>query len=398
MKAQKLGSILFISAFLVFIFLGMLVTIVKPKEQISYYEKRALAQAPELSVSAMMQSDYSYRWEQFFNDHAAARATLVRLGSYIDLNIIGRPVVNEVVPANGVYLGFNEYEAVVPGRISEQSKAMVNELAALDGLVSSYGGLFYYVTVPAHYAWYADRYPWYMNNREEYTRLSLEAFKSDMSAAGLNLIEMGEILGRVDQPPELFSASDHHFTLRGAYETYLEIVAVINREGKYSLPLYSEEDLLFTKLENPFLGSRMRKILGVPGLSERIEIAVPKENIPFTRTDVGKPRETPSVYSLPYNQWDVIDYGVYMGGDIPETVIDTGRDLPSVLIYGDSSTNAVECLMYLSSGVFRSVDLRYYNDMPLSEYVEMYKPDIVIGIRGYEVLLEMTGNGVLMGQ
>jgi len=26
----------------------------------------------------------------------------------------------------------------------------------------------------------------------------------------------------------------------------------------------------------------------------------------------------------------------------------------------------------------------------------MYKPDIVIGIRGYEVLLEKTGNGVLM--
>ena len=396
MKASKLANILFISAFLTFIFVIMVVTIAKPKLKVSYYENRELAQQPELDARAMLDSSYFYRWERFFADQAAGRATLVRLGTLIDLEVIKRPVVNEVIRSGGIYLGFNEFESVDPVLIRSQSKEIVGELSALNEVITSYGGVLYYVTVPSHYSWYADKYPWYLNNRKEYTEASLEAFTSDMYDAGIGLIEMKEILAGIEEPPPLFFSSDHHFTFRGAYETYRAIINRVNGDGKYDLPLLDGKDLSFLPLENPFLGSRLRKILGIPGITERTEIAIPHEEIPFTRTDRGKTWEVPSVYSLPQNGWDVIDYHIYMNGDISETVIDTGRQLPSVLIYGDSYTNAVECLMYLSCGVMRSVDLRDYKDMSLAEYVETYKPDIVVGIRGYEVLLEMTGNGVLM--
>jgi len=396
MRGKKFADLLFIAAFLIFIFTVAVVTVIKPKALTSYYENRTLARQPELAANTMPDAGYFYRWERFFTDHAAGRATLVRLSTLIDLNIIKRPVVNDVVTSDGIYLGFNAFETVAPDRIRNESRAMVDELSAFDSVVSSYGGVFYFVTVPEHYSWYADRYPQFLNNRNEYTAASLDAFKSDMSEAGVNFIEMGGILEKLSEPPAIFSASDHHFTFRGAYETYRAIINRINGDTVFTLPLYSEDDLIFSEVENPFLGSRMRRLLGIPGLTEHIDIARPIEEVRFTRTDNGKPWDVPRVYSLPDNVWDVVDYRVYMGGDIPETVIDTGRDLPSVLIYGDSFTNAVECLMYLSAGVFRSVDLRHYNDMSLSEYVEMYKPDIVIGIRGYEVLLEMTGNGVLM--
>ena len=402
MKTYKIANILFVSVFLIFILLGMAVTIFKPKESVSYYENRTLAAQPEIKAELMLESDYFYRWERFLTDHAAARSTLVRLGAYIDLNIVKRPVVNDVITVNtfsgdDLYLGFNAYETIDPQSIRNQAVSIVTEIKSLSDVITGYGGSLYYVSVPAHYAWYADQYPWYLNNRAEYTSLSLEEFRDAMLSAGLNHIAIGDILPEIFDPPRLYSLSDHHYTFRGAYETYRAIIDRINSDGLYTLPFYSEDDLTFSTLENPFLGSRMRRILSIPGLTEHIEIAVPNEEVSFTRTDNGRQREIPTVYSLPYNVWDVVDYTIYMGGDVPETVIETGRDLPSVLIFGDSSTNAVECLMYLSCGEFRSVDLRHYKEMPLSAYVEKYRPDIVIGIRGYEVLLEMTGNGVLTG-
>ena len=86
-----------------------------------------------------------------------------------------------------------------------------------------------------------------------------------------------------------------------------------------------------------------------------------------------------------------------MGGDIPETVIETNRpELPSILIYGDSFTNAVEALAYYSFDEMRSVDLRYYDQMSISQYIQEYKPDIVVCIRDYESLLAVDGNGNLI--
>ena len=68
-------------------------------------------------------------------------------------------------------------------------------------------------------------------------------------------------------------------------------------------------------------------------------------------------------------------YTAYMGGDIGETVIDTGRDeLPNILIYGDSFTNPLECLMYYSFNEMHSIDLRYYKDMTLEDYIRLYQP------------------------
>ena len=89
-------------------------------------------------------------------------------------------------------------------------------------------------------------------------------------------------------------------------------------------------------------------------------------------------------------------YNLYMGGDVAETILDTQRpELPSCLIYGDSFTNAVECLAYYSFDQTRSLDLRHYSEMPLTEYIEQYQPEVVLCIRDYESLLSRDANGNL---
>ena len=393
MKSKKTANIVFISIFIVFFYSVAAVTVLSPKQATSYYENRALAKRPILDFTIMADDDYFGSWDKYLTDHAAGRQTLVRLGTKINLEVLRRPVENGVVTAGGMYLGFNEFETVDSSRIQEQADAIADELEALNRVITSYGGAFYYVAAPGQYTYFSERYPWYLNNRDEYTKMELEAFASALERAGISLIDMGGVFAELGNPPEFYSTSDFHFTLYGAYETYRSVIERINSDGVYTLPLYEDGDIEFVTLPNPYMGSRMRKLMNVPGITERTAIVVLRDPIAFTRTDNGILLEGADVYAIPANPWEIVNFGVYMGGDVAETVIDTGRELPSILIYGDSFTNPVECLMYASCGVMRSIDLRHYRDMPLSEYIERHRPDIVICIRDYEVLLSFDGNG-----
>ena len=85
---------------------------------------------------------------------------------------------------------------------------------------------------------------------------------------------------------------------------------------------------------------------------------------------------------------------MYMRMDVSITKIETNRsELPTVLIYGDSFTNALECILYLSCDTMYSIDLRHYTDSTLSEFIEETKPDYVFCLRDYEALLSTESNG-----
>ena len=117
------------------------------------------------------------------------------------------------------------------------------------------------------------------------------------------------------------------------------------------------------------------------------------EDLPFTRFDNGAAAEA-TVYALPGSDAEPLTYGLYMGGDIAETVIRTDRpELPNALIFGDSFTNPVECLAYYSFNELRSVDLRHYTVQSLSDYIAAYQPDVVLCVRDYQSLLLREFNG-----
>ena len=105
-----------------------------------------------------------------------------------------------------------------------------------------------------------------------------------------------------------------------------------------------------------------------------------------------------TVYALPGSDAEPLTYGLYMGGDIAETVIQTDRpELPNALIFGDSFTNPVECLAYYSFNELRSVDLRHYTAQSLSDYIAAYQPDVVLCVRDYQALLSREFNGAFFG-
>ncbi len=384
---------LIIAAFGAFLALLLAVGIFRDKGTWSYYENRSLAQMPDLSAGEVISGEYFKKLDDYLADQAPGRSILLKLDTFIDLRVLRRPVVNEVVVKDDILLPFLPFDMFDTSGIPEAAARMTENLTSVRDAAASVGAAFYYVAVPCQYAYFEDDYPRYLNNNAEYTALSRAALKTSLESAGVGYIDMGEVFAGLGSPRELGSTVDNHYPLYGGLLTCREILERYNADTGASVHVPSESDGVFRQLPNTYLGSRNRKLMGLWTNDEKLTYFDLYDPVPFRRWDWGIEHE-PTVYAMPGDPGQDVTYSFYMGGDMSETVIDTDRDsLPSILIYGDSFTNAVECLMYPSFNVMRSLDLRHYTDMTLGEYIAEYKSDLVVCIRDYESLLSPVYNG-----
>lgn len=393
MRQKKIANILIVLGFAGFLITALVLTARKPQGGWSYYENRTLAQMEELTPQTLWDGTFADSVEPALQDHAAGRNTLLKLSAWMDMELFHRPVVNEIIPVQDKLLGYLSYETVDPQYIHNRAQQIGDIQAQLRDVVESYGGSYYYVALPGQRHYFMDDYPSYLNNGEESSSLSQQEFTAALEERGVNLIDGGIAMDQAGHPANFYSEVDHHYTFDGAVFTYRTIMDKLNADLGWNLTVLQDQDLNYTTLDNPYLGSRARKIFGLWQADEKLKIAEPVDPISYTRYDNGQ--EVPStVYTLPATPTEDVAYTAYMGGDVGETVIDTGReDLPSVLVYGDSFTNALECLMYYGFDEMRSIDLRHYKEMTLADYIERYQPDVVIAVRDYGELLSTDYNG-----
>lgn len=374
----------------------MAATILLPKNRYSYYENRNLSAFPEITAESVLSGQVFDDLETLFCDYAAWRTPALKAVTWADLNVFHRPVVNDIVVTDDALLEQLYTMPDTTDDIARKAADVAADNAALRDQIESYGGHYCYIAVPCQYAYYEDEYPSYLENRSAYTAAELAALNSAMDAQGITHVDMGPIFDSLGHLPAFSSKVDNHYGLRGAYETYRAAVQALN--DAYGLALFFPEegaDVTFSALPNPYMGSRTRKLLGLRGNDEKLLTAAFREDIPFTRFNNGE-EVAATVYALPATDTEPLTYELYMGGDIAETVLRTDRlERPSVLIFGDSFTNAVESLAYYSFDEMRSVDLRHYKTQSISDYIAAYQPDVVICIRDYEALLSRSDNGGL---
>lgn len=398
MKMKRLSEALFGALFLAFLLVVITETLTVPKEEYSLFENRSLAEQPEYQMDTLLDGSYFTAWETWLCDYAAGRTSVIKLATKLDMDLLKRPVVNEVVVTNeDLLLPYNEYEVVDPATISWQAEEMASQLQRLNDLVTSYGGTFLYVAVPSQYSYFEDRYPSYLNNRHAYIETEKTAFFSALENRNVPYLDIGETWAAEGNPPEYMSRVDHHYTWWGGWSAYQAVMAELNGRFDLKLPVLRDEDVTLHTLKNPCIGSRSRKLYNLWSSDETFSYVEMVEEIPFTRYDWGnaEPSQSYTVY-LPDNDYDPVQYGAYMGGDVSETLMKTDRPEKSdLLVFGDSFTNALETVLYTSFDTTYTLDLRHYEEMTLPEYVRRYQPDVVLCIRDYAQLVNTDGNGTV---
>lgn len=391
---KKTTNIIFVSVICFVLALLSYVTLSREKEERSYFENRYYKKAPEATEESVKNGTYFTELESYYIDRAAGREALVRLSTWADINIFHRPVVNDVVICDEVLLPFNKFEIVNEENVAAAAKKIAENLESVSNTVSSYGGQYLYAAVPCQYVYFEDEYPFYLENRSKYTELSIKAITKELSERGVEFLDIGYAYEALGYGKEYSSTVDNHFSAQGAYVAYADIIKKLNTMNQTGeIPLIPEEEFEYEPIENYYMGSRTRKLFNLIKNEESIYSITPKKPVSFKRYNYGVEVE-PVLNFLPKDPFSFVSYPYYMGGNVSDFIIDTQReDLPTILFYGDSFTNATECFMYMSFDKMYVLDMRYYSDMTLEAFINETKPDYVVCLRDYEAVLNSSYNG-----
>lgn len=391
---KRISELFMTVCFLGFLAAALFFTVTGETDEFSYFENRNLAAFPAYSREAVGDGSYTSQLEQYLEDHAALRSTMLRAKVQADL-ALHRPVVNDTVITEDRLLPYLPVGKGImsPDAVKQQAAKMAENLKGIQDVAAEYGGCFCYVAVPCQYAYFEDDYPWYLYDRADYSQDAVTSLAQALAEQGVPFLDIRAAFESMGHPDGYGSRVDNHYTMEGAFETYRLVMEKMAAESGLEFPILDRPDVIFQTLPNEYLGSRERKLLNLVTREESLSVLYPVEEVPFTRSNVGIPAVS-EVYALPSSEDELLTYNVYMGVDWPVTTIDTGRDeLPSILIYGDSFTNALECVAYLSFNEMHSLDLRSYKEKDIRDYIREFQPDIVVCIRDYEALLDLADNG-----
>ncbi len=360
----------------------------------SYYENRALAAAPALTAEAAWDGSFGASAESWLSDHVLMRDRLLKIETMIQMNVLHRPVVNDTVVTGKVLLPFLRFAEETPEAYRSAVTPFAESYGKLNGWVEECGGKLLFTGFPEQRIYFEDLFPDYLNDHSAEAKAADDIFFAALEEKGVDCLDMRKVYEEAGRPAEYYSAVDHHFEGRGAYAAYRAIMAHLAEEGR-DLPVLTEDRIEFRTLPNPYIGSRNRKVYNLWKGSEKAEIPVQKDPVPFERTDNGAPSGKP-LFVLPAADDLPTTYNLYMGGDFGETVLETHRpELPDLLVFGDSFTNALETMLYASFDETRILDLRHYTEKSLKDYIAEYRPDVVLAVGNDTFYYTPGGNGAV---
>ena len=105
----RIVSVLFIAGIIAFLVFSGLLTLLRQPVFTSYYENRSLEPIPEYSLAGILDGSYFSSLNTYLQEHAVGRNTLLRWETILNLNILRRPVVNDVVIGEDVLLARQDF-------------------------------------------------------------------------------------------------------------------------------------------------------------------------------------------------------------------------------------------------------------------------------------------------
>ena len=363
------------------------------RETTAYYENRTLAERPTLTWQSLWDGTFATAFESWFSDHAPGRTTLLEADTAVQMKVLRRPVVNDIVlSADGVLVPFLSYDEYTEQDYAGPAASIAENYGKLNDHVKANGGSFYFVGLPEQRVYFEEKFPDYLNNHETEAQTADALFIQALEDQGVRFLNMEDVYDELGRPEEFYSTVDHHYNYYGAYTAYRSIMDTLASDG-WDLPVLTEDKIDLVEQPFPYIGSRNRKLYNLWPNTDKAVIGVQKDPVAFTRYDNGELSDKP-LFILPEDPAMPTTYNLYMGGDFGETVLETDRpELPDVLIFGDSFTNALETLLYASFDETHILDLRYYTDKSLKDYISDYQPDIVLCVQNDTFYYTTTGNG-----
>lgn len=341
---MSVGLILYIGAV-------ALLNIITKDKVFSVEENRNLNTKPDFTVSSFMDGSYTKNYDNYLSDQFAGRDFFVRVKSRLD-SLAGKD------EKQGVFIGQNQQLLQdFDRRPEEETEAKVQ---AINSFADSIEGInMTFMLVPTATKVLEEQLPKNapVDDEEEF----IEAVRAGLSHKITFVNPINELKNNKEQ--YLYYKSDHHWTTKGAYISYLELCKAVELEPK------TEENFVVEQVTHEFYGSLSSKIGTRDVIPDSINIYFEKENQEVVVNYVSEQKKTTTLYDS--SSLDKKDkYEVFTAGNHPHINIKTlGDTSKTLLVIKDSYANSILPFLTTHYGEIDVVDLRYYMD-DVSELIE----------------------------
>ena len=343
--------------FLAFIGAFFILNLVLPDRQFSEQENRYLQMRPEFSFKSLFSGDYTSKFETYTTDQFTFRDEWITLKAASEL-ALGKQENNDVhLCENGT---------LIEGFKRPENSVLDSNMSALNSLVGNTDAKVYFALIPDKSDLYSSLLPKNAPNDSE-----KEVIDYCYGQSNATNVDMYSALS-AHKDEYIFYRTDHHWTSLGAY---YGLSALAESMGLPCPALDSYTDRHVVSEE--FYGTTWSS----SGFSwvdpDTMEIFVnAPEGLKVTSYPQGSPVEG-KLYDFSFLE-KKDKYSMFMGGNCPMHVIETGNeDKPSLLILRDSYTDSLIPFLLDDFSEIHVLDLRYYH-ASLKAYIEQNDFDNVL--------------------
>ena len=369
----KYRFILIIFLVLIHLILGFLV--------IKYSQKKVLRIILSiiLGLLILIQSVgafYIYRTYSKFNSKIAENET--KKVTYSIITLKNNYNVDTVVDMKAATIYYDKHDVKEDiellksetDKINEKLKYELKHWGEINDYLKSKNTPIIVVGIPDQSHIFADKYPTWAYNQSNHYQEMRKYFFNGLKDLDIDYLDFDPIAR--ENREHYYYKADHHPNFNASLKIYDELINRIS-ENYFPIKNLNNGDIELVENPNRFIGSHNRKVFEVINENTHAIYAQPKKDIPFKRYDSGKLSDLGIIN--PNSKF----YTTYMYGDNPYTVIDTNRkELPNIMIIGDSTTNALESIMWMNANKFTSLDFRHYKEKNIIEFLEENPQDLII--------------------
>lgn len=343
--------------FLAFIGAFFILNLVLPDRQFSEQENRYLQMRPEFSFKSLFSGDYTSKFETYTTDQFTFRDEWITLKAASEL-ALGKQENNDVhLCENGT---------LIEGFKRPENSVLDSNMSALNTLVGNTDAKVYFALIPDKSDLYASLLPKNAPNDSE-----KEVIDYCYGQSNATNVDMYSALS-AHKDEYIFYRTDHHWTSLGAYYGLSALAESMGLPCP-ALDSYTDRHVVSEK----FYGTTWSS----SGFSwvdpDTMEIFVnAPESLKVTSYPQGSPVEG-KLYDFSFLE-KKDKYSMFMGGNCPIHVIETGNeDKPSLLILRDSYTDSLIPFLLDDFSEIHVLDLRYYR-ASLKAYIEQNDFDNVL--------------------
>lgn len=343
--------------FLAFIGAFFILNLVLPDRQFSEQENRYLQMRPEFSFKSLFSGDYTSKFETYTTDQFTFRDEWITLKAASEL-ALGKQENNDVhLCENGT---------LIEGFKRPENSVLDSNMSALNTLVENTDADVYFALIPDKSDLYASLLPKNAPNDSE-----KEVIDYCYGQSNATNVDMYSALS-AHKDEYIFYRTDHHWTSLGAYYGLSALAESMGLPCP-ALDSYTDRHVVSEKFYGTTWSSSGFSWVD-PDTMETFVNA--PEGLKVTSYPQGSPVEG-KLYDFSFLE-KKDKYSMFMGGNCPMHVIETGNeDKPSLLILRDSYMDSLIPFLLDDFSEIHVLDLRYYR-ASLKAYIEQNDFDNVL--------------------